>query len=103
MVFSISSSIFNTNINIKKPISRKSKENAYVCGETLGKCADRFFESYVLTTNLIGIRDHVGKPEEYWRPYEQCLHSSTCSLSLWRVAQGSKQMFLELTHGLFIT
>jgi hypothetical protein len=25
------------------------------------------------------------------------------SLSLWRVAQGSKHMFLELIHGLFIT
>jgi hypothetical protein len=26
-----------------------------------------------------------------------------CSLSLWRVARGSKLMFLELIHGLFIT
>ncbi len=26
-----------------------------------------------------------------------------CSLSLWRVARGSKHMFLELIHGLFIT
>ncbi len=26
-----------------------------------------------------------------------------CSLSLWRVARGSKRMFLELIHGLFIT
>ncbi len=28
---------------------------------------------------------------------------SNCSLSLWRVARGSKHMFLELIHGLFIT
>jgi hypothetical protein len=28
---------------------------------------------------------------------------SNCSLSLWRVARGSKLMFLELIHGLFIT
>jgi hypothetical protein len=27
----------------------------------------------------------------------------SCSLSLWRVARGSKRMFLELIHGLFIT
>jgi hypothetical protein len=26
-----------------------------------------------------------------------------CSLSLWRVGRGSKHMFLELIHGLFIT
>ncbi len=26
-----------------------------------------------------------------------------CLLSLWRVARGSKHMFLELIHGLFIT
>jgi hypothetical protein len=26
-----------------------------------------------------------------------------CSLSLWRVARGSKLMRLELIHGLFIT
>jgi muconolactone delta-isomerase len=26
-----------------------------------------------------------------------------CSLSLWRVARGSKLMFLELIHGLFTT
>ncbi len=26
-----------------------------------------------------------------------------CSLSLWRVVRGSKHMFLELIHGLFIT
>jgi hypothetical protein len=26
-----------------------------------------------------------------------------CSLSMWRVARGSKRMFLELIHGLFIT
>ncbi len=26
-----------------------------------------------------------------------------CSLSLWRVARGSKHMFLELIHGLFTT
>ncbi len=34
------------------------------------------------------------------------LHKSDihiCSLSLWRVARGSKHMFLELIHGLFIT
>ncbi len=29
--------------------------------------------------------------------------SHYCSLSLWRVARGSKLMFLELIHGLFIT
>jgi hypothetical protein len=28
---------------------------------------------------------------------------SPCLLSLWRVARGSKRMFLELIHGLFIT
>ncbi len=26
-----------------------------------------------------------------------------CLLSLWRVARGSKHMFLELIHGLFLT
>ncbi len=29
--------------------------------------------------------------------------SRVCSLSLWRVARGSKLMRLELIHGLFIT
>jgi hypothetical protein len=28
---------------------------------------------------------------------------SKCSLSLWRVARGSKLMHLDLIHGLFIT
>jgi hypothetical protein len=31
------------------------------------------------------------------------MYSMYCSLSLWRVARGSKHMFLELIHGLFIT
>jgi hypothetical protein len=31
------------------------------------------------------------------------LRAPPCSLSLWRVARGSKHMFLELIHGLFIT
>jgi hypothetical protein len=31
------------------------------------------------------------------------LRSMYCSLSLWRVARGSKRMFLELIHGFFIT
>ncbi len=31
------------------------------------------------------------------------MQDGTCSLSLWRVARGSKHMFLELIHGLFIT
>jgi hypothetical protein len=31
------------------------------------------------------------------------LLDDNCSLSLWRVARGSKRMFLELIHGLFIT
>jgi hypothetical protein len=32
-----------------------------------------------------------------------CPDGGECSLSLWRVARGSKHMFLELIHGLFIT
>ncbi len=32
-----------------------------------------------------------------------CITIRYCSLSLWRVARGSKLMFLELIHGLFIT
>jgi hypothetical protein len=33
----------------------------------------------------------------------RCLSTCSCSLSLWRVARGSKHMFLELIHHLFIT
>ncbi len=39
----------------------------------------------------------------YFLRLSWCSFVSTCSLSLWRVAQGSKHMFLELIHGLFIT
>ncbi len=37
---------------------------------------------------------------EMFHEVAQGLH---CSLSLWRAARGSKHMFLELIHGLFIT
>jgi hypothetical protein len=35
--------------------------------------------------------------------FEKIQKQQYCSLSLWRVARGSKRMFLELIHGLFIT
>jgi hypothetical protein len=35
--------------------------------------------------------------------YQNEMHRAKCSLSLWRVARGSKHMSLELIHGLFIT
>ncbi len=36
-------------------------------------------------------------------PASKGISNTACSLSLWRVARGSKHMFLELIHGLFIT
>ncbi len=46
---------------------------------------------------------HAGEGRELHFPVISSPVNSSCSLSLWRVARGSKHMFLELIHGLFIT
>ncbi len=52
--------------------------------------------SFCFSLNILFSKKYVSRiMKMFLYPY--------CSLSLWRVARGSKHMFLELIHGLFIT